>query len=87
MSIESEMAKIAILLLPYSRNYEWSEILLCLQANNLACHSVIISGERHETIESKTEDFLLQSTEAIMNFMFNVFPFTLGPEGHAERYK
>ena len=41
----------------------------------------------HETIESKTKDFLLQSTEGIINFMFNVFLFTLGPECHAERYK
>ena len=34
------------------------EILSYLQANKLACHSFMVADKRHETSESKIEDFI-----------------------------
>lgn len=57
-------------------NCEGSAMLSYLQANQLACHSVMDAGRRHKTPKPKTKDFIAHSTRSSMNIsIFALFLF------------
>lgn len=51
-----------------------SEILLSLQASELACHSFMDADGRHKTPRSEIEDFLIQYTAGSMHLLSGLAP-------------
>lgn len=56
------------------KNCEGLEILCCLQANKLACHSLVEADRGLGTPGSETEDIFTHSTAGSMCFMFASVP-------------
>lgn len=54
------------------KNSEMSEILPCLQMNNLACHSLMDTGRRHKIPGLETEGLIIHSTSGSMGFLLMV---------------
>lgn len=69
-----------------SRTVEGLTYLLQLEVYELACHSSMDGGRRHETPESETKHIITHSSAIGMSTMFSAAPLCpQGPRGDADR--
>lgn len=60
----------------YVKNSENLEILFCLQANSLACHSFLGEGRKHKTAGSETKDLYYSQHGGQLELSVHIISFS-----------